>query len=150
MQKNLNKFNGKSFSYCGKVYEVKNTKIVNYKAVILTDGQSFVKSESQLDAFLDDIEFVKIIKKDFSAPKSTVDVSRLESIAPVKNEALQVEIISAESNSQKVSNRLMEMFDLISNAPTEETYKQAAAMVNLSNSIVNIQTAQIKFLSLKK
>lgn len=149
MQKNLNKFNGKAFCYCGKVYVVKNTKIVNYKAVILTDAQSFVKTESELDAFIDDIEFVSLKKNDISAPKSIVDMAIIKS-TPVKNNALQAEIISAESNSQKVSNKLMKMFDLISDSPTEETYKQAEAMVKISNSIVNIQTAQMKFLSLKE
>lgn len=148
MQNLLNKLSGKAFKYCGKTYTVKETKIVNQRAVILTDGQSFVKINSELEAFMDDIEIVKIKKansiaaaaKSFNQPAEVV----------VKSSPLQAEIVVAESNAQKVSNKLMEVFDMLSDAPTEETYKKAQAMVNVSNSIVAVQMAQIKFLSLKK
>jgi hypothetical protein len=148
MQNLLNKLNGKSFKYCGKTYTVKETKIVNQKAVILTDGQSFVKTNSELEAFMEDIEIIKIqqFKDGGLVPKSYVHVSEIA----VQKSPLQAEIIVAESNAQKVSNKLMEVFETLSNNPTEDTYKKAAAMVNVSNSIINVQMAQIKFLSLKR
>jgi hypothetical protein len=34
MQENLKKFQGKAFKYCGQIYTVDETKIVNHKAVI--------------------------------------------------------------------------------------------------------------------
>jgi hypothetical protein len=143
MQNLLNKLNGKSFKYCGKTYTVKNTKIVNQKGVVLTDSQSFVKTNSELEAFMEDIEFVKLDKKDLLEfiPSS-------ELVA--KSSPLQAEILVAESNAQKVSNKLMEVFNSLADNPSEDTYKKAAAMVNVSNSIVAVQMAQIKFLSLKK
>jgi hypothetical protein len=143
MQNLLNKLNGKSFKYCGKTYTVKNTKIVNQKGVVLTDSQSFVKTNSELEAFMEDIEFVKLDKKDL------LDfIPSNELVA--KSSPLQAEIVGAESNAQKVSNKLMEVFNSLAENPTEDTYKKAAAMVNVSNSIVAVQMAQIKFLSLKK
>lgn len=148
MQNILNKLNGKAFKYCGKTYVVKSTKIVNQKAVVLTDSQSFVKTTSELEAFMEDIEFVKIEKtnENLSAAKAYVPSNEMV----LKSSPLQAEIIVAESNTQKVSNKLMEVFELLSENPTEDTYKKAAAMVNVSNSIVAVQMAQIKFLTLKK
>lgn len=143
MQNLLNKLNGKAFKYCGKTYIVKSTKIVNQKGVVLTDSQSFVKTTSELEAFMEDIEFVKLDKKDLME-----FIPSNELVA--KSSPLQVEIVVAESTAQKVSNKLMEVFDSLADSPTEETYKKAAAMVNVSNSIVAVQMAQIKFLSLKK
>lgn len=160
MQNTINKLNGKSFRYCGKVYTVKSTKIVSYKAVIMTDSSSFVKTESELSAFMDDIEFVK--KEDFKVDKSfvstlnpvlTAEIQKAKEVInsiPEKISPLQVEIIAAETATQKVSNKLMEVFESLCDNPTDDTYKKAAAMVNVSNSIVNIQMAQIKYLSLKK
>lgn len=165
MQKTINKLNGKSFRYCGKVYKVKSTKLVNYKAVIMTDSSSFVKTESELSAFMDDIEFVK--KEDLKVDKSFVSTmeprgelrdkrdfelkaKEVNNSLPEKTSPLQVEIIAAETATQKVSNKLMEVFESLCDNPTDDTYKKAAAMVNVSNSIVNIQMAQIKYLSLKK
>jgi hypothetical protein len=143
MQNLLNKLNGKSFKYCGKTYTVKNTKIVNQKGVVLTDSQSFVKTTSELEAFMEDIEFVKLDKKDLLE-----FIPSNELVA--KSSPLQAEIVVAESNAQKVSNKLMEVFNSLADNPSEDTYKKAAAMVNVSNSIVAVQMAQIKFLSLKK
>lgn len=161
MQKTINKLNGKSFRYYGKVYTVKSTKLVNYKAVIMTDSSSFVKTESELSAFMDDIEFVKKedlkVNKSFVSTMNPVLMDEIQKAKEVNNNSLpekvsplQVEIIAAETATQKVSNKLMEVFESLCDNPTDDTYKKAAAMVNVSNSIVNIQMAQIKYLSLKK
>jgi hypothetical protein len=148
MQDLLNKLNGKAFKYCGKTYSVKETKIVNQRGVILTDGQSFVKTNSELEAFIDDIEIVKIEKTTVGVVSSKLFTPSDEVV--LKSSPFQAEIIVAESNAQKVSNKLMEVFNSLADSPTEETYKKAQAMVNVSNSIVAVQMAQIKFLSLKK
>jgi hypothetical protein len=155
MQNHLNKLNGKTFRYCGMLYKVLDTKIVNYKAVIKTDRQTFVKTESELNAFVDDIEFVKEklvspaekLVEAIMSPKKEGEESE---VFVSKSSVLQAEIIVAESNAQKVTNKLMDVFNELSSNPTDETYKKAQAMVNVSNSIVNLQIAQIKFLMLKK
>ncbi|MNF74814.1 hypothetical protein D3C85_601370 [compost metagenome] len=151
MRNQLNKLNGKSFRYCGNVYEVIETKVVNYKAVIKTNRQTFVKTESEFSGFMEDIEFVKKEKKEAVKNENVPADTWLPSdVLVAKSSPLQAEIVVAESNATKVSNKLMEVFDLLAHDPTEETYKKAAAMVNVSNSIVNVQMAQIKFLTLKK
>lgn len=172
MQNLLNKFEGKTFKYCGQLYIVAGTKIVNYKAVIKTDRQSFVKDAIELESFLGDIVFVdenqvkptNTLMSVMKEMKSEKPVEEIISTAEVLSDkelnsseemfspssALQTEIVQAESNATKVSNKLMEVFNSLADNPTEETYKKAQAMVNVSNSIVNVQMAQIKFLMLKK
>lgn len=155
MQNHLNKIAGKTFRYCGQLYKVGETKMVNHKAVIKTDRQTFVKTESELSEFMEDIEFVdaKAFDNVQKFPEGGIVPGKEwkpSNEIVLKSSPLQSEIWTAESNAAKVSNKLMEVFNSLADNPTEETFKKAAAMVNVSNSIVNIQMAQIKFLSLKK
>lgn len=157
MQNKLNQFVGERFIFSTLEYKVLEVKIVNQKATIKTDRRTFVFLESELDDFMEVIKFVDVenFSKKSIEPKKELHVqtiwSQEQNIQQVaKYSPLQAEIVVAESNAQKVSNKLMEVFNLLADSPTEETYKKASAMVNLSNSIVNVQMAQIKFLSLKK
>lgn len=163
MQSNLDKLKEKSFKYCGKSYTVKELKIVNSRAVILTDRQTFVKTSTELSAFMDNIEFVKVLKPADVVPSlikevynDSVDVVKGNILPPPVDlvpeiaVALVPEIVVAKGNAEKVSDKLMEMFEKLSDKPTKGTYEQATAMVNMANSIVNVQMAQIKFLALKK
>lgn len=157
MQNKLNQFVGERFSYNTLIYKVLEVKIVNQKATIKTDRRTFVFLESELNDFMEVIKFLEV---DISRLNSVVVTSPLEVQKiwssedeigkAVQSSPLQAEIVIAESNAQKVSNKLMEVFETLAESPTEETYKKAAAMVNVSNSIVAVQMAQIKFLSLKK
>lgn len=152
MQNLLNKIEGKSFKLNGKIFTVREVKIVNHKGVILTDGSSFVKTKSEMEAFMEEIEILEVLPVKSFVPGGVTggDYYKPFDELVLKSSPLQAEILVAESNAQKVSNKLMEVFDLLADSPTEETYKKASAMVNVSNSIVNVQMAQIKFLSLKK
>jgi DNA-directed RNA polymerase subunit E'/Rpb7 len=152
MQNLLNKIDGKFFKYNGKIYTVRETKIVNQKGVILTDGSSFVKTKAEMEVFLDEIEILEVlpVKSFIPGCVTGVDYYKPSDELVLKSSPLQAEIVVAESNAQKVSNKLMEVFNSLADSPTEETYKKASAMVNVSNSIVAVQMAQIKFLSLKK
>lgn len=157
MQNKLNQFIGERFIFSTLEYKVLEVKIVNQKATIKTDRRTFVFLESELNEFMEVIKFIDVenFSKKSIDPKKEPHVQTIwsqEQNIPqvVKTSALQAEIVVAESNSQKVSNKLMEVFDSLADNPTEETYKKASAMVNVSNSIVAVQMAQIKFLSLKK
>jgi hypothetical protein len=157
MQNHHNKLVGKAFRYCGLLYEVQEIKVVNQKSVIKTNRQTFVKTQSELDAFMDDIEIVRVDKSSavVKGANNSLDIMERKEWKPsdamvIKSSPLQAEIVVAESNASKVSSKLMEVFDSLADNPTEETYKKAAAMVNVSNSIANVQMAQIKFLMLKK
>ena len=157
MQNKLNQFIGERFIFSTLEYKVLEVKIVNQKAAIKTDRRTFVFLESELDDFMENIKFVDVenFSKKVSGPQKELQVQTIWSqedhaTEVIKSSPLQAEIVVAESNAQKVSNKLMEVFDSLSETPTEETYKKAAAMVNVSNSIVAVQMAQIRFLSLKK
>lgn len=139
MQNKINEFVGKKFIFSTLKYTVLEAKIVNDKAALKTDRRTFVFLESELDVFMTKIKFLE---------HNTL-VKNKDAFV-VQSSPLQVEIIAAESNAQKVSNKLMEIFDTLSDNPTDLCFKKAAAMVNVSNSIVNIQMAQIKFSSLKR
>ena len=157
MQNKLNQFVGVIFSYNTLIYKVLEVKIVNQKATIKTDRRTFVFLESELDDFIEAIKFleVKTSKLTDGSVEKSLEVQKIwssenEGSKEVQLSPLQAEIIVAESNSSKVNAKLMDMFDLLSKKPTEMTFKQASAMVNVSNAIVSVQMAQFKFLSLKK
>ncbi len=156
MQNLLNKFSGKSFKYCGRVYTVNNTKIVNQKAVILTNIQTFSKTLSELEAFIENIVFVKVDK---TLPVVNKVVAAAappkEEWKPSKEMVAQLtphiaEIVAAETTAERLSSKLMDVFEELSLNPSETAFKKATAMVGVSNSIINIQLTQMKFWALKK
>ena len=63
--------------------------------------------------------------------------------------ALQTEIIKTNQLSRRITDKLEAVFNELAEGPGEETYKKAAAMVNASNAIMNMQVANYKFLTLK-
>lgn len=147
MQTKLDQLIGQTFRFLGdeKNYHVKSAKIITGNAVVITDRKPFNFYPSEFDEFLTGIEIVPYYEK----TEVKTDYKPSDELV-LKSSPMQAEIVVAESNAQKVSNKLMEVFDLLADSPTEETYKKASAMVNVSNSIVAVQMAQIKFLSLKK
>jgi len=157
MQNKLNQFVGETFIFSTLKYKVVEVKIVNQKAIIKTDRRTFAFLENELDDFMESIKFLDVensknigVSVEKSLEVQNIWSSDNEVKKAVQSSPLQAEIIVAESNAHKVSCKLMDVFNSLSESPTEETYKKAAAMVNVSNSIVAVQMAQIKFLSLKK
>lgn len=145
MQTILNDLNNRSFLLDKKIHKVMLTKIVNGKAVIKTNIQSFVKLPSEMDAFFDSIVMVEktseLPENDFLPSKDVVHTTT----------ALQQEIIYNNAQSRRVTDRLEDIFNELSsqNKISEETYKKAKAMVDASNAIVNMQMVNYKFLALK-
>lgn len=146
MQTILNKLDNKSFKLDNKTHKVMSTKIINSRAVIKTNLQSFVKLPSELDAFMRSIE---IVKKQVERPKTNLCPSK-DIVA--KATPIQEEIIQNNARSRRVVDRLEDVFNELSssNKVSEETYKKAAAMVSASNAIVQMQMVNYKFLSLNK
>lgn len=145
MQTILNKLDGQSFLLNGKVHKVMSVKIVNSRAVIKTNLQSFVKLPSELDVFFDSIVFIeKAICHSKNDKLPSKEVVR-------KATPMQEEIIENNARSRRVTDRLEDIFNEISsqNKISEETYKKAKAMVDASNAIVNMQMVNYKFLALK-
>jgi hypothetical protein len=146
MQALLNKLENKSFKLNNKTHKVMSTKIVDNKAVIKTNLQSFVKLPSELDVFMESIEIVQnTIVGIKSTPCSVKDMIPMAT-------PIQEEIIENNARSRRVVDRLEDVFNELSssNKISEETYKKAAAMVSASNAIVQMQMINYKFLALNK
>jgi hypothetical protein len=136
MLENLKELQGKAFIFKKTKYKVETTKMVKDVAVIRTDRMTFTFLKSAFETWLDEI----LILED---TPGEANVTRKEwipaEVIPAKTTGLQTELIASENNAVKVSNKLMEVFDTISNNPTEEAYKKASAMVQVANSIINAQ-----------
>lgn len=150
MQKTLSKLNGKCFKYCGNIFSVIETKIVNQKAVVKTNRQTFVKTESELNVFMDDIEFVKGDKVSFVPAKKDIDTKTPFLNDNAAKESHDVEIMQSADVQAKMIDKLMGVFDEISKNPTEETYKRAKAMVDVSGAVVSVQVLQLRLKMLTK
>jgi len=150
MQNKLNQLMNKRFLFENKQFEVLETKIVNYKATILTDRRTFVFFEKELDAFMDDIEFVKGDKVSFVPAKKDIDTKTSFLNDNTAKESHDVEIMQSADVQAKMIDKLMAVFDEISKNPTEETYKRAKAMVDVSGAVVNVQVLQLRLKMLTK
>lgn len=157
MNEKLALFYNATFLYESKTYKVIECKIVNGKAVIRTDKQTFVKLESELDVFM---QFVEFIENETSLAK-IVDVvkeeKRIEKVAAYENKSeviketiYKAEIVNANDRALRISEKLEDVFNAISDGETDEKLiKKADAMVRLSNAIVSNEMTRFKYLNLK-
>lgn len=140
MQIIIEEFKGSCFVYNYKKHFVKDAKIVNGNAVIKTNRQTFVKTQTELDEFYNDVKFV-----------TEALVALNEEYVPIVSEStsLSAEIIQANSLSSHITAKLLIVFNELSDKPTEETYKKSDAMVKASNAIAKVQITNYKYLTLK-
>jgi hypothetical protein len=151
MQSILNQLVDVEFIFSTLTYKVKKVKEVNGKAVIETDRRTFCFLPSELGDWMANIKILDATdvkkKKREVVPAPEVKVYTKEVVnVPT---ALQNEIIKTNELSRRITDKLEAVFNELSDAPGEETYKKAAAMVNASNAIMNMQVANYKFLTLK-
>ena len=159
MQSKLDQFVGERFTYKTLEYKVERVKLNLDKAIIITDRRTFVLTEKQLDDLMDNIKFIDVenFKKKSWVPTPEMieviePVQEVENV-PVKSDLVvqhEAVMVAEPSNAQKVSSKLMDVFEALMDEPTEELYKKAAAMVNMGNSIVNAELAHWRLLTLKK
>lgn len=144
MQSKVNQFIGIScFVYEKKLHKVESVTVVNNRLVIKTNRQTFVKLESEIDDFYEAIDIRELSKLEEKVPwLPSNDV--IAEATP-----LQKEIIATNERSNRISDKLEAVFNELSENPSDDLYKKAAAMVNTSNAIMNMQVANYKFLSLK-
>lgn len=134
MKKILEDFADASFAFEGKKYKVEKAKIINNIAVIKTDRVTFSKTESELQAFYDEVEFI--------AAEAGVVVA--------ESNVLHAEVIQTNKLSNRLTESLEAVFNEFANGQaTDQTYKKADAMVKASNAIIKVQMANYKFLTLK-
>ena len=164
MESKLNELVGVEFIFSTLKYKVKKVKEVNGKAVIETDRRTFCFLPSELGDWMANIKILDTteIKKGqlevLPAPevKSFIGGGMIpgKEWKPSKEvvtepTALQTEIIKTNQLSRRITDKLEAFFNELAEGPGEETYKKAAAMVNASNAIMNMQVANYKFLTLK-
>lgn len=157
MNEKLKLFENATFIWGGREYKVQRTKILDLKALIFTDRQRFVKYESELDSFLNEIKF---IDKSDSTELDIVnekEVQRQEVVEEIKQSGVAVvqkvyhaEIMDANNRAIRISDKLEEVFNEISSGEfDDQKYKKAEAMVKLSNAIVSNEMTRFKYLNLK-
>jgi len=157
MKEKLKLFENATFLWGGREYVVKNTKIIDLKASIFTDRQTFVKYESELDSFLNEIKF---IDKSVSVQSEVLvekELQRQEVVQEIKDQGIAIvqsvhhaEIMDANNRAMRISDKLEDVFNELSSGEfDEQKYKKAEAMVKLSNAIVSNEMTRFKYLTLK-
>jgi hypothetical protein len=136
----VNELIDKIFYYQDRKYKVIEVSVKFQKAVIKTDKKTFVWFPHELKDFMDKIAIVENVDKTEFLPSSDV----VDELTPLK-----AEIIHANQQARRITDKLEAVFNEMALEPNEKTYKKARAMVDASNAIVNMQLANYKFLSLK-
>lgn len=157
MKEKLKLFENATFLWGGREYVVRNTKIIDLKASIFTDRQTFVKYESELDSFLNEIKFIDksvSVQSEFLVEK---ELQRQEVVQEIKEQGIAIvqsvhhaEIMDANNRAMRISDKLEDVFNELSSGEfDEQKYKKAEAMVKLSNAIVSNEMTRFKYLTLK-
>lgn len=133
---------GSEFLFEGKAYTVDKSEIKHEKAVILTDKRTFVLYENELVDFIEKISFTKDAHSISVVPEK-LHPTTLENVHLV----IKQEIAISNQRANRMAGKMEEMFNRLADAPNEETIKQAQAMRDMSNSIVNVEMMKFKILS---
>jgi len=157
MKEKLKLFENATFLWGGREYVVKNTKIIDLKASIFTDRQTFVKYESELDSFLNEIKFIDKSVSTESDVVNEKELQRHEVVQEIKEQGIAIvqsvyhaEIMDANNRAIRISDKLEDVFNELSSGEFDEKkYKKAEAMVKLSNAIVSNEMTRFKYLTLK-
>lgn len=140
MQSKVNQFIGKAFIKDKKTYVVERVDVIKGKAFVSTDRRTFVLYENELNDLIDSIEFVDVPQVSFS--------DAVPAVMMFKNDAIGQHVVQQNALSLRMTKKLEEVFDELTGAPGEETYKKAKSMVEVANSIVGVQMANYKYLTL--
>lgn len=136
---------GTSFTFKGKNYQYKECRSVNSKIMILTDSVTLQADYDNPDGFLDQIS---VIKTEDQISQFPAEIKPVHTTATEINRAIKAEIISSNQRSTRMADKMEEMFNkLCDGTPSDELVKQATAMRDMSNSIVNLETLKFKMLN---
>jgi hypothetical protein len=116
---------------------------------VYSPQRTFVKNESQFETFLRQIKLLPIdepVKKVFIPNKELITLKTEIIMDPETTTALT----AATYETATVNTALLNMFNKLSNNPTESDYKQAEAMSKLANTIISAKQMQINFFKLKQ
>lgn len=144
MEKNLQLFENRSFVYRNKTYIVLSCEIKSQKAVIMTDKRTWVLHSSELDQLISEIAFIETEDNDIEQQKSNKGLQ----VSPQK--VLVAEIVKQNDLAGRLTEKLEDVFHLVERDFNEANLKKSKAMVEIANSIANVQMTAYKFLSLNK
>lgn len=139
----LNQLNRTSFEYEGKYYDVVDVKRQFEKNVVKTKQRVFVFFDNELIDFMSKIKTVERVEKPEVQPEK-VEIHKTEVVNIVKHEI----VLPAEN--KQITDKLFEMFNKLADNPTENDYKQAKAMSEMTESIVKVAQLNINLLRLQK
>ena len=147
MNELINLFDDAIFEYQEVEYRVKTAKLVNLKAVIITDKKPFNFYDSEFKEFIENVRFVGKVSltpvKVIVVQEPTVEVEKYVNVH-------HAEIMDANNRAVRISEKLEMMFNELSNgAPDDKKIKKADAMTKLSNAIVSSEMMRFKYLNLK-
>lgn len=158
MKEKLKLFEDAIFLWNGREYKVMNAKILDHKASIITNRQTFVKYESELDSFINEITFIdksntldssEVVVKKEEDRKKLVEETKKEGVV-IYQSVHHAEIIGANERALRISEKLESVFDEISaGCADDKLLKKADAMLKVSNAIVNNEMMRFKYLNLK-
>ena len=138
MLEKLNELVGKSYKKDERTFFVESVIQKEQKILIQTDKKLVIIFLFDIEKFLTEIEVIDVIKKEI-----------VKGLIVKKNEIIDANLILVTNHSDKMSNSLMLIFEELTGNPTNEIYKKAKAMTDVANSIVKIQTNQLRCLMLK-
>jgi hypothetical protein len=138
MQSKLDQL-GKGFIKDKKTYVVERTAVKMGKAYVYTDRSTFVLYENELDDLIASVEVCDEV--DFGNGIVVYEPKGLTN-------KLTQQITEQNGLSKRMCLKLEQVFDELSSNPGEEVYKKAKSMVEVANSIVNVQMANYKYLTM--
>lgn len=132
LEEKVRQFYGKKFRFDGKEFAVVDVCVRENKAVIRTDKRTFVHFESELVLFMNSVEFIVNANMQMIG-----EVAHKAVVVPNPPETIK--------NTDKVNEKLMQMFDLVSASPSKEIIVQAETMVKLSDAMVKNELIKLRY-----
>lgn len=146
--KSLDALKGCRFKYRGKIYCVKDTEVRFGKNKIQTDLRAFVWDDVQLEDFINEITDLKPITEAVQRPPGCNETNNKQNTIMAQSESIAVMNASVAS-ADAMNLKLMDMFNILSENPTEADFKKAEAMSKIVNTVISVEQTKINYLKLK-
>ena len=139
---------GRSFEYVTKRYDCTDVRQAYGKVTLFCVNRTFVWMETQLPAFLSEIRVI-----DENGPQKPAFVPDKEKLTLKSNAmtdlVIQNHVDAGVNVSDKMTNSLMSMFEVLAGNPTEADFKRAEAMSKVAHTVISIEQTKVNYLKLK-
>lgn len=146
---------GKSFTrgkQGGYKYSVHKVNFGMGKFYIYTQSQTFVRTETDLRAFLDTITVLDTdtLANTALLPENDKKTLKNDTMQELLIPEAQTALTATLANANSMSEALMKQFNVMSGNPTEEDYKKTEAMAKVANTMNSITQTQINLINLTR